>query len=332
MSTKILSLIIPVYNMEKYLSQCLDSVILPEEEGSYEVIVVNDGSKDGSLAIANEYGKKYPDIITVIDKENGGYGSVFNVGINLAYGKYVKILDSDDYFDREVFSLYLKQLKSCSEDLVLNGILTLDDKNNHVLGRYNSFVGHEGHIDHPLDARFKKFFLHNFTFRRELLVGFCCPEHVLYTDICILLHGVIGAETVFWTNLDLYVYRVNRDGQSVALKSVFSKGADVSIVLDNLYDQLSSATKLPKSTMWLSNNLVETGVFQVLKNICLQKSMRQGFQRFTFEINRYKDFRAYHGLSNIRLVGFFIRLAMKTNVFYFFWHFYLVYVKKAKYY
>ncbi len=93
---KKLSIIIPVYNVENYLAKCLDSVIYPDLKG-YEVIAVNDGSTDSSSNIAREYEKKYPEIIKVIDKENGGLGSARNAGLEVSQGEYVQFLDSDDW-------------------------------------------------------------------------------------------------------------------------------------------------------------------------------------------------------------------------------------------
>ncbi|TXE10896.1 glycosyltransferase [Gelidibacter salicanalis] len=92
-----LSIIIPVYNVEKYIAQCLDSVLNqdlgPEE---YEIIVVNDGSTDSSAEIAHSYARNNTNI-KVIDKENGGVGSARNCGMDLAIGKYIYFIDSDDY-------------------------------------------------------------------------------------------------------------------------------------------------------------------------------------------------------------------------------------------
>ncbi len=93
---KKLSIIIPVYDVENYLAKCLDSVIYPDLKG-YEVIAVNDGSTDSSSKIAREYEKKYPEIIKVIDKENGGLGSARNAGLEVSQGEYVQFLDSDDW-------------------------------------------------------------------------------------------------------------------------------------------------------------------------------------------------------------------------------------------
>ncbi len=90
---KLLSLIIPTYNMEALLPRCLDSLLVPETLERLEVMVVNDGSKDGSLAVANRYKERFPQTLTVIDKPNGNYGSTINVALPVAQGKYVKVVD-----------------------------------------------------------------------------------------------------------------------------------------------------------------------------------------------------------------------------------------------
>ena len=89
---KILSLIIPTYNMAELLPRCLDSIIASGVNESIEAIVVNDGSKDNSLEIAKKYEEQHPECITVIDKPNGNYGSTINAALPVAKGKYVKIL------------------------------------------------------------------------------------------------------------------------------------------------------------------------------------------------------------------------------------------------
>lgn len=90
-----LSIIVPVYNVEEFLAACLDSVIYPEI-GDYEIIIVNDGATDSSPAIAQHYAKLYPQLIKLINKENGGLGDARNAGIKAAKGEYLLFLDSDD--------------------------------------------------------------------------------------------------------------------------------------------------------------------------------------------------------------------------------------------
>ena len=125
---KILTIIIPTYNMENYLHKCLDSLIVSEENMQrLEVLVVNDGSKDASSQIAHEYEAKYPQTFRVIDKENGNYGSCVNRGLKDAIGKYVKVLDADDSFDTSHFEDYISFLSHVDVDMVITPFIVVDE-------------------------------------------------------------------------------------------------------------------------------------------------------------------------------------------------------------
>ena len=91
---KVLTVIVPVYNMEKYIRQCLESLVIGE---------ALDSSKDGSAEIAYEFVEQYPDTFWIIYKANGGHGSAITTGLMMASGEYVKILDSDDWVERDAF-------------------------------------------------------------------------------------------------------------------------------------------------------------------------------------------------------------------------------------
>lgn len=118
---KILTIVIPTYNMENFLPKALTSLVVEEElMNILEVIVVNDGSKDSSLDIAYAFQKQYPQTFHVINKENGNYGSCVNRGLLEAKGKYIKILDADDSFDNAVFSQYLEKIKTLDVDVIFN--------------------------------------------------------------------------------------------------------------------------------------------------------------------------------------------------------------------
>ena len=121
---KLLTIIIPTYNMEMFLKRCLDSLLLDDMTllGKLEVLIINDGSKDSSSKIAHNYSEQHPCVFKVIDKENGNYGSCINAGLKVATGKYVKILDADDWFDNNQFLIYVKVLTSLDSDLVLTNI------------------------------------------------------------------------------------------------------------------------------------------------------------------------------------------------------------------
>lgn len=118
---KILSIIVPTYNMEKYLERCLSSLIVDAENmRKIEVLVINDGSTDQSSAIAHQFAEQYPDTFIVVDKENGHYGSCVNRGLSMATGKYVKVLDADDWFNTTEFSRYIQVLARVDVDVVFS--------------------------------------------------------------------------------------------------------------------------------------------------------------------------------------------------------------------
>jgi glycosyltransferase involved in cell wall biosynthesis len=96
---KKISFVVPCYNSEDYMERCIDSLLVLGED--VEIIIVNDGSKDNTGKIADKYQKKYPTIVKAIHKENGGHGSGVNAGIKNAKGKYFKVVDSDDWLDKD---------------------------------------------------------------------------------------------------------------------------------------------------------------------------------------------------------------------------------------
>ena len=115
--------------MEDYLRQCLDSLIIADDlMQQLEVLVINDGSKDQSSAIAHEYSRKHPSTIFVIDKENGNYGSCINRGLKEATGKFIKILDADDSFDSAALAEFINQLRDTNADLVITNFSVVDSE------------------------------------------------------------------------------------------------------------------------------------------------------------------------------------------------------------
>ena len=105
-----LSILVPVYNVEKYLSRCIESV-LSQDYTDYEIILVDDGSLDISGIICDEYASKYPEIIKVIHKDNGGQASARLAGFQKASGKYIMFLDSDDYLLPNALSILYNKIE-----------------------------------------------------------------------------------------------------------------------------------------------------------------------------------------------------------------------------
>lgn len=121
-----LSIIVPVYNVEKYLEECLES-IYKIKNINFEVILVNDGSTDNSLEILEKYKKNYEKITKIINKKNGGLSSARNVGIEQAKGEYLAFIDSDDIIDSVLFEEFFKEGQTLELDVMVGNMRYFSD-------------------------------------------------------------------------------------------------------------------------------------------------------------------------------------------------------------
>lgn len=252
--------------MASLLPRCLDSLVKAEGASDYlETIVVNDGSKDNSLQVAQEWNVKYPDIVTVIDKPNGNYGSTINAALPIAKGKYVKVLDSDDWFDTVVLSEFLKTIKKFEEsginvDILNTHFTQLGANGNYEVIRYNTmgrepFVyGKVYDLDDVLSSGYiRQFLMHALTYRTDLLrsINYRQTEGISYTDTEWASHPIYHAQTIVFLNLNLYQYNLDREGQTMDPKVIMRSITHMQKVLDSLiayydahYDALSDKRKV----------------------------------------------------------------------------------------
>lgn len=217
---KILTVVIPTYNMERYLRYCLDSLCVSRGGDALEVLVINDGSKDSSSAIAHEYERKYPGMFRVIDKENGNYGSCVNRGLAEAKGKYIKILDADDSFDTENFERFIDFLCNTDADLVVSDFAIVDEERtvkktvNYCLGNGSLFCMEDiCTLDYFSDMQ-----MHAVTYRLNILLnmGYKQTEGISYTDQQWIFSPMARVKTVaFFSNQPVYMYLVGRTGQTI---------------------------------------------------------------------------------------------------------------------
>ena len=121
----LISVIIPVYNMEAWIGRCLDSVI-GNSYGRLEILCIDDGSTDGSLAVLRKYAQSDPRIV-VIAKENGGVSSARNAGLDRMSGEMVTFIDADDFVHPRYFDLMLRAQKQTRADYVIFGSVSVTD-------------------------------------------------------------------------------------------------------------------------------------------------------------------------------------------------------------
>lgn len=243
---KILTIIIPTYNMEKYLRHCLDSLIVPNMD-KVEVLVVNDGSKDSSSAIAHEYQDKYPQTFRVIDKENGNYGSCINRGLKEATGKYIRILDADDWFDKSVFSNLIDALPCIDVEVVYTPFVTIFKDKKVITKQSEIQYGVEVSLrDKTLSKDF--FAMHSLTYRTAFLkrISYRQEEKISYTDTEYVFYPLCHATSIYCYNEPLYQYYVGREGQSMSLKVMAKNFFHFDKVLNNLLSYTLKGT-LPTS-------------------------------------------------------------------------------------
>lgn len=214
--SKVLSVCVPSYNMEKYLNRCIDSFLVPEVLDQLEIIIVNDGSTDGTLSIANEYKTKYPQSIVVIDKPNGHYGSCVNASLKVATGKYFRIVDADDWVDSDALVTFINTLERVNVDCVCT------KRTKHDLNKNTRETDEEErikniHLDKDeFPVRFLR--MHNLTYLAKLLkkINYHQTEGICYTDTEYAYFPLSNAKTVEFVDVSLYQYFVGRDDQSMS--------------------------------------------------------------------------------------------------------------------
>ena len=238
---KILTIIIPTYNMEKYLRKCLDSLIVSEENlQQLEVLVVNDGSKDSSSQIAHEYEAKYPQTFRVIDKENGNYGSCINRGLKEATGKYVKVLDADDYFVTSSFNDFIFFLNQYDADLIITKTQRVDNEGR--IFKHDVFSIPTDRIITLDELPREIIHMHSMTYRMQILkdINYKQTEGMSYTDNEWSTWPLLHMKTAIYYPRTVYSYLVGREGQTVSDDSYVKNRLHFLHVSMGVMDKLSN--------------------------------------------------------------------------------------------
>lgn len=210
--------------MEELLPQCLDSLVLSSAAAELDVVVVNDGSRDSSLTIANRYAERYRDVVRVIDKPNGNYGSTINAALPTLKGEYVKILDADDTFDCQAIAPFVEYLERVSgADMVVAPFIELDFRGERRVD-YNIYSRKVYGYGVPYsaeqifaDGEIKYFMMHSVAYRTEMLqqMNYHQTEGISYTDQQWCFYPIFKVESVAFTDIALYRYNLAREGQTM---------------------------------------------------------------------------------------------------------------------
>ncbi|MDD6093721.1 MAG: glycosyltransferase [bacterium] len=234
----LVSVIVPVYNAEKYLVKCLDSII-NQTLKDIEIILVNDGSTDNSLKIIKDYKNKYKDKIVIIDKKNEGQGVARNEGMKVASGEYLTFIDSDDYIDKNMLSDMVEVAHAKKADIVYTSSM-FEDTDYGVIDKrcvYTSEVIKNYILTQsgPCSKLIK----------RELIVknNLYFPKLRAYEDIAVVPIWALYTENIVMLDKGYYYYLIH-DGSTMKQISFNKKLYDIMDAMNNVYTEFLKKKKL----------------------------------------------------------------------------------------
>ena len=228
---KLLTVAIPCYNSQDYMRHCIESILPGGED--VEILIVDDGSKDDTAAIADEYAEKYPTIVKAIHQENGGHGEAVNAGIRNATGLYFKVVDSDDWVDWNAYQAILAKLReiaggSVALDMLLaNYVYEKEGAKHKRVMRQTGFPKDQIFTWSDVRHFYKGHYIlmHSVIYRTKLLreCGLELPKHTFYVDNIYVYKPLPHVRTMYYMDVDFYRYFIGREDQSVNEKVMISR-------------------------------------------------------------------------------------------------------------
>ena len=245
---KLITFCVPCYNSEAYMQKCINSILCGGKQ--IEIIIVDDGSKDGTAGIADEYQKEYPDIVKVIHQPNKGHGGAVNAGIKAARGLYFKVVDSDDYLEKSALEALIDKVsmnhaKGKDVDLYITNYVY-----DHVYDNTQNVVSYDTVLPANKEVTFdslKKFrlskvlMMHSLLYKIDVLrnCGIKLPEHTFYVDNLYAYIPLPYVKKIFYLNVDLYFYFIGREDQSVNMKNFVKRYEQQNRVMKIMYNAYS---------------------------------------------------------------------------------------------
>lgn len=247
---KIITFTVPCFNSENYMKKCVDSLLKGGED--IEIIIVNDGSKDGTLQIAREYEARYPEVVRVVDKENGGHGSGVNAGLRLARGLYFKVVDSDDWADEQALKTLLGAIRTHYSAGTLPDLYIVNYVYEHVADNTSHVnrYGKQFPVGRRTDWKKVKTFhyahmllMHALVYKTNVLKksGLVLPEHTFYVDDIFSYNPLPYAKSLFYLDIDFYRYFIGRADQSVNLVNMVQRYPQMVRVMEAMTDRWTYA-------------------------------------------------------------------------------------------
>lgn len=300
---KYISFAIPCYNSQEYMAHAIESILPGGED--IEIIIVNDGSKDRTSEIAHEYMEKYPNIIKVVDKENGGHGDAVNAGLADAQGKYFKVVDSDDWVDTEALEKILQFLHQLEDEqesidmLVSNYVYEKVGAAHKKVIHYRNVLPQEKVFRWDEIGRFhldQYILMHSVIYRTDMLKlsQISLPKHTFYVDNIYVYYPLPYVRKIYYLDVDFYRYYIGREDQSVNEK-VMIKRLDQQIFVTrkmiDMYQMKDIQSK--KLRQYMMNYLAI--MMTVSSILCIRSKSKENLEKKKelWEYLSQKDFKTF---------------------------------------
>lgn len=238
------------------MRKCVDSLLVGGDE--VEILIIDDGSKDDTLKIAKEYEEAYPNIVRAIHQENKGHGGAVNTGLANATGLYYKVVDSDDWLDKDSYLKVLDTLKDCVagpqtlDMMICNYVYEKAGARRKAVMRYRHSLPQDQIFGweqvKPLGTS-HYILMHSLIYRTQLLreCGLCLPEHTFYVDNLVAFVPLPMVKTMYYLDVNLYRYFIGREDQSVS-ESIMIGRIDQQIKVNKIMiDHLAQQKNLSKN-------------------------------------------------------------------------------------
>lgn len=224
-----LSIIIPVYNVEKYLSRCVNSLLIQKSTFAYEIILIDDGSNDGSEITCDKYGSENG-IVRVIHKLNGGVSSARNTGLSVAKGEFVWFVDSDDYAEKDSLRTIEETITSHNSDIYEFSFIRNNSKVS--LGKDHIFLNNNKDIIRTFLKK-PKFHLWNKIIRREIIGDTTFVNEIKIGEDFLFLATVFNkANSYFYIDSAVYDYFDNRSDSAMTTLTETVKNQNIELIFN----------------------------------------------------------------------------------------------------
>ena len=304
---KLLTFAIPCYNSQDYMEKCIDSILVGGDD--VEILIIDDGSKDRTAEIADDYAKRYPTIVKAIHQENDGHGEAVNAGIRNASGIYFKVVDSDDWVDEFAYLQILDKLRELvgSENnldmLLANYVYEKEGAKHKKVMRQTGFPRDEVFTWSDIRHFYKGHYIlmHSVIYRTQLLrkCGLELPKHTFYVDNIYVYKPLPFVKTMYYMDVDFYRYYIGREDQSVNEKVMIGRIDQQIKVNKIMLDDVDLwSVKNPKCRKYMFNYLE---IITVVSTVMLLRSGTQENLEKKRELWKYikeKDIRLFHKLRH----------------------------------